>query len=263
MTIASSTSANRNLDLLCKIPNNLKVKLDKVSQKAYAELYEPVTDKTASLQDDLEEILELFQDGNRTLAHLRYVWMALILAIVVSPTIKHYQPNNSIPDETTERMTSWLLEAIASGISSKMSSVKASDLNSPDPGFVISRSFSKKLEGFQALYEALDVYANAIKTLDEDQSLEALINILDECLEGYAIFPGSYGRRDLFNWWLLDVVPASWCLLPPNSVYVVESLPNSAELRLHQIKALEQISSKIQSILQHSSVEIRKNEERT
>jgi hypothetical protein len=138
-----------------------------------------------------------------------------------------------------------------------MPSVKASDLNSSDPGFVISSTFSKKLEGFQALYEALDVYDNAIKTLDEDRSLEALIDILDDCLGGYAIFPSSYGRRDLFKWWLLDVVPASWCLLPPNSVYVVESLPNSAELRLHQIKTLEQISSKMQSMLQHPSLEIK------
>ena len=53
---------------------------------------------------------------------------------------------------------------------------------------------------------------------------EALLEILDDCLEGYAIFPGSQGRRDLFNWWLLEVIPAAWCLRFPESIYTIKGI---------------------------------------
>jgi hypothetical protein len=45
-----------------------------------------------------------------------------------------------------------------------------------------------------------------------------------ENLEGYAIFPGSQHRRDLFNWWLLDVVPGIWCLKCPKKIYTIKGL---------------------------------------
>jgi len=245
MTLIWSSSVNKNLALLNDIPDYLQVKLDEVWQKTYVELYEPITDKPTSLQDDLEEILELFQDGNRKLGHLRHVWMALILAIAVQPTIEYYQPDCSFPAETIEEITLWLLRTIEAGISSKIPPVKT--LSN------ISVSFSEKLEGFQVLYEALDVYVNAMKTIDRDQSLAALIDILDDCLEGYAIFPGSDGRRDLLNWWLLDVVPATWHLLPPSSVYVLESLPDREKIGLEQMETLKKISSAMRLAITESN----------
>jgi hypothetical protein len=36
--------------------------------------------------------------------------------------------------------------------------------------------------------------------------------MVDDCLQGYAIVPGSEGRRSVFNWWLHVVVPAAWAL---------------------------------------------------
>jgi len=92
-----------------------------------------------------------------------------------------------------------------------------------------------------------------MKTLDPDQSLAALIDILDDCLEGYAIFPGSYGRRDLLNWWLLDVVPATWHLLPPSSVYIVESLPDREKIGLEQMETLKKISSAMRLAINQSN----------
>jgi len=243
MTLAWNNSEKKNSDLLHKIsiPDFLKDKLGQVWQKSYGEIYEIATEEASSLQDDLGDILELFNDDNRTLAHLRYVWMALILAMVVKPTIEYYQSDNSIPDETVEKIAVWLLRAIKVRISYKSSSVEILSSISIFP--------KKKPEGFQVLYEALDVYINAIKTLDQKQSLEALIDILDDCLEGYAIFPGSSGRRELLNWWLLDVVPATWYLLPPNFIYVVNSLPNTEKIIFSQMKKLEEISSAMWSVM--------------
>ena len=68
----------------------------------------------------------------------------------------------------------------------------------------------KNIDCFPTINECLDVFSQAIRVLNYNQSKEALLEILEHCLEGYAIFPGSSGRRELFDWWLLEVVPASW-----------------------------------------------------
>lgn len=162
------------------------------------------------LEDALNEILCSFQSSNRLLSQLRYVWMALVLAIVVEPTVKYYQPDSLIPEKTINQLTDWLLKALTEQLNCDFENTLA-DFNS----FLSTQN----VPSFQVLSEALDVYINAVKTLELDHSLQALLNILDDCLEGYAIFPGSYGRRELFNWWLLDVVPSCWYLLPPASVY--------------------------------------------
>lgn len=238
MTLAWSSSINKKSPPLHNVPASVKVKLDEVWQKSYAELYEPTTNEATSLQDTVEEVLELFQDQDKTLVHLRHVWMALILAVVVEPTIKYYQPENTIPDQTIEKMSAWLLKTIKAEINSEI----PFDFDPPADVLNICSVSAKQIEEFQTLHEVLNVYTNAIKTLNPKQSLEALIDILDDCLEGYAVFPGSYGRRELFNWWLLDVVPATWNLLPPSSMYAVESLPNRDNIRSHQMKILQAIS---------------------
>lgn len=225
--------------------------LGKAWQQHYEELYEPEADGAASLQDALDKILKLFQNHNRTLSHLRYVWIALILVSAVEPTVRYYQPNSSIPGETFNRIAFWLLETLEELLSSKMRFTQVSSEKEATVIVDVCRLLTetKEIASFQVLPEALDVYSSAIKTLDYNQSLEALSDILDDCLEGYAIFPGSYGRRELFDWWLLEVVPASWYLFPPSSIYLVNELANEKSIALHQMDKLEKISSAIWSII--------------
>ena len=97
--------------------------------------------------------------------------------------------------------------------------------------------------------EALDVLKNSLKVLDIQQSKEALLNILDDCLEGYAIFPGSQGRRDLFNWWLLEVVPASWCLQFPNKIYTIKGIQQTQNSQ--QVEAITQMVREASSDLRY------------
>ncbi|MFM7438020.1 MAG: hypothetical protein ACKO2V_05370, partial [Snowella sp.] len=78
--------------------------------------------------------------------------------------------------------------------------------------------------GIQALDEAVDVFENLLRSLAPSQSQNSLLEILDDCFQGYAIFPGSENRRDLFNWWLLDVVPAVWQLQTPQMLYTIHGL---------------------------------------
>jgi hypothetical protein len=253
MTSTWSSSVDKKLSLLRNVPNSLKGALSKVWQQHYEELYEPEAEGTTSLQAGLDDILSLFQSNNPTLNHLRYVWMALILASVVEPTVKYYQPDNSIPEEVINRLSLWLIENLAKLklFDCKVQFYKAAEEEQENSIMDAFRLFTEtnKIPSFQVLYEALDVYINAIKALDPNQSLEALLDILDDCLEGYAIFPGSYGRRELFDWWLLDVVPASWYLVPPSSIYSINELAHEKYITSRQIEKLEKISSAMWAII--------------
>lgn len=228
MTLEWSSFINKRLPLSGNLPDYFKNTINKAWQQNYEELYEPEADGNASLEDTLNEILASFGDSSKILCQIRYVWMGSILASAVEPTLKYYQPNNSIPENTISQISVWLLETIAEMLDSRS---RITQINIEEKANAILKaidifSTNKKIGSFQILSEALDVYSSALKTLDSNQSLEALLDILDDCLEGYAIFPGSYGRRELFDWWLLDVVPASWYLLPPSSIYSIDKLAN-------------------------------------
>lgn len=192
----------------------------------YEELYEKESDGSILLEKALFDILNSFKSDNSLLTQLRYVWMALILVLLVEPTIKYYQPNNSIPERTIKRLMFWLLLNIAEVSKSKNKSNRYSKtdvdyfLSIDKTNFFVDR----EIPSLQILSEALDVYISAIKLLEPDYSLQTLLDILDNCLEGYAIIPGSGGRRQLFDWWLQDIVPSVWYLRPPTSVGLLNEL---------------------------------------
>lgn len=232
---------NQSIDLpINELPESLNSLLYKISQQHYEELYEEEADGTTSLEDDLKAVLEAFSTDNQTLNHLRYVWMALILVVTVEPTIKYYQPSNSLTENSIMFIISGLLNTIN----------LSNDLEQQP--FSIDEFLQKNSENYhlppereipslQITNEAINVFYSAILVLDYKQAITALLDILDACLEGYAIFPGSDGRRDLFNWWLLDVVPASWKLLPPKSLYLV-GIEDQEEIKAYQTNLLKEIS---------------------
>ena len=178
--------------------------------------------------------------------------MALILASVVEPTVQYYQPLNLIPQKTISKIELWLLENLEKMLNSKKkfsNALREEEFNALVDGIKIDYTQDKKVANFQIIFEALDVYRSAIKTLDYNQSLESLLDILENCLEGYAIFPGSHGRRELFDWWVLEVVPASWYLMPPSSIYSLEKLGTEKNKSFCQMNKLEEISSAMWKII--------------
>jgi hypothetical protein len=220
---------------------------NEVLQHRYAELYEPEATGEIELQEDLEKILGLLEKSeNPVITHLRYVWMALILALTVKPTIDYYFPDRSIAKKTIVQLAMWFVEVIKRFPDLKdrvNESIEIPEIEIVPERIVGSLSETQKVASFQILYEALDVYQNAVKTLDRDKSREALLEILENCLEGYAIFPGASRRRELFNWWLLDVVPASLELRPPESIYQVENLSSGEAQKKHLLEILNFIHS--------------------
>lgn len=196
------------------IPEFLHQLIYKIWLDKYEELYEDVEVNKNYLEHPLEDgcknILSFFYENNES--HLNYIFMAIILAEAVKPTVKAYLPDN----RKTEQVYEWLSKYLEKKIEFK-NIIKGSEI-------AIDEIFPTISVGCQAIDEALDVFHNVLRVIEPQQAQEALLEILDDCLEGYAIFPGSQGRRDLFNWWLLEVVPAAWCLQLPRKLYTINGL---------------------------------------
>ncbi|MGL4500444.1 MAG: hypothetical protein ACRC8Y_02090 [Chroococcales cyanobacterium] len=245
------SSADKKLPLLNKIPEPLKTLIDKIREEHYPELYESEADGTASLDDALTDILDVFQNSGKTLCHLRYVWLALILALVVEPTVESYQPQNNFTKSTLELLERWIFSESDSTVSSASLNLELQqEIDNLETIFSepIDAVKNADIANLQIISESRDVFKNAIRVLDREQAKDATLEILEDCLEGYAIFPGSAGRRDLFDWWLLEVVPASWFLLSPRALYVGEGVKTPEEFQSERIKKLQEISSHVRSI---------------
>ncbi|TVP61049.1 MAG: hypothetical protein EA343_15485 [Nodularia sp. (in: Bacteria)] len=251
MVIKFTPSINRQVSYTNNIPEPLEALFNQIRLEHYEELYEPEADGTASLEDTLNEVLEATRSSNETLSHLRYVWMTLIITLVVEPTVKHYQPQGKLsPKNIINLMVRWIIETINKSISSESTTKIAVDKLIGQITENCDFDFQTEIASLQVINEALDVFRNAVRVLDYNQAVEAILEILDDCLEGYAIFPGSYGRRELFEWWLFDVVPASFYLKPPKYFYIVEGLQNKETIRLRQTSLMNDISYLLQSMVQ-------------
>jgi hypothetical protein len=73
----------------------------------------------------------------------------------------------------------------------------------------------------EAVNEAYRVLQTA-GTLFQRFAVPEINDILDATLEGAAIVPGSADRRQLFEWWLFEVVPSAWLLRFPNTIWTIK-----------------------------------------
>jgi len=182
-------------------PEELHSMLQELWSRCYPDLYQEGCSNPESLVDAEGLVLEMLSNGD--LGHQRMVWMALTFCSAVAATVEVYLPGDPRPARVIALLEEWLRDSTAC-VDEEIQSMFP---QTPTPP--------------QALHEALDVLYQATKTLERCSAAEALREILDDCLEGYAIFPGSDGRRDLFNWWLVQAVPASWCLRKPDVIYTM------------------------------------------
>ena len=198
---------------LSNIPEELRKLLDFAYREKYAELYEE-NHGNILLEDICLNILNQLKSKNKLLTYQRYLFMGLIMSYAVNPTIKIYLPNDN--------RTSKIYQFFNSRLTNK--SLKYSTKFIEIIENFLKNLFPEVSFGIQALDEAVDVFENLLRSLAPSQSQNSLLEILDDCFEGYAIFPGSENRRDLFNWWLLDVVPAVWKLETPQMLYTIHGL---------------------------------------
>jgi hypothetical protein len=179
----------------------LRALLEELWSHCYPDLYEEDCVAPYELVEAENRVLSACFSDDAGLGHRRLVRMALTFCSAVAATLETHAPGDRRTALVIARLEEWLRDPAST------------------TGEDLLPLFLRITTPPQALHEALHVLYQSLKVLDRDSAVHALLEILDDCLEGYAIFPGSAGRRDLFNWWLIDVVPASWCLRAPGVIY--------------------------------------------
>lgn len=226
MTGLVSVYPEFKLSYSAQIPEQLRDLIYSVWQYRYQELYEDPANSPISLEQSCENILDHLIRYNSNLSYLYLMWMGLILGSSVQPTLTAYLPNDFRSELILYLASSHFIRTKKriKYYNYKNFNFKEKIKSHLNINQLHKQLFPQLSEGTQALDEALDVFQNLLKLIDPYQAKTAILEILEDCLEGYAIFPGSQHRRDLFNWWLLDVVPATWCFKYPKKIYTIKGL---------------------------------------
>jgi len=217
MTFISCKVEKYPLILSAKIPDSLRLVIERIQSYSYAELYEEKNIKGISLEDSLITVFDAIEKEKNSLdISYCYFFMAIVMGIAVQPTIKTY-----LPGETAR----FNRETITGNIFQYLFRDWIYSQHNYQPYFNVSfQDYQNYLGQYQALDEAVDVFENMLQVLESIKTREAILNILDDCFQGYAIFPGSQGRRELFDWWLLDVVPSVFCGRLPKSIHTLKGI---------------------------------------
>ncbi len=174
--------------------STLEPLIESATNARYPELYEAADHRPAqNLEQVTEGILNALGDPQTDhQAWRRFGHMGRALLIEVIPTIAgHWPAATPKANSVLATLEAWL-----------------SSSSSPPP---VHQDIDGPLAP-QALAEAIDVVRNAVRLTDRAHARRAIADMVDDCLQGYAIVPGSEGRRSVFNWWLHVVVPAAWAL---------------------------------------------------
>ncbi|MBO1052614.1 MAG: hypothetical protein HEQ25_11605 [Dolichospermum sp. DET73] len=209
MTLILHEVEKSPLILSAEIPDSLRLVIEKMQGYSYAELYEEKDIQGISLEDSLITVFDAIEKEKNSLdISYCYFFMAIVMGIAVQPTIKTYLPRETITGNIFQYLfQNWIY----------YQDNYQSNLN------ISFQNYQNTLGQYQALDEAVDVFDNIPQVL-ESVKREAILNILDDCFQGYAIFPGSQGRRELFDWWLLDVVPSVFCGRLPKSIHTLKGV---------------------------------------
>ena len=198
------------LILSAKIPDSLRLVIERIQGYSYAELYEEKNIQGISLENSLITVFDAIEKEKNSLdISYCYFFMAIVMGIAVQPTIKNYLPRETITGNIFQYLfRDWIYSQ-----------------HNYQPYFNVSfQDYQNYLGQYQALDEAVDVFENMLQVLESIKTREAILNILDDCFQGYAIFPGSQGRRELFDWWLLDVVPSVFCGRLPKNIHTLKGI---------------------------------------
>ena len=210
MTFISCKVEKYPLILSAEIPDSLRLVIERIQSYSYAELYEEKNIQGISLEDSLITVFDAVEKEKNSLdISYCYFFMAIVMGIAVQPTIKTYLPRETITGNIFQYLfQNWIYPQ-----------------DNYQPNFNLSfRDYQNYLGQYQALDEAVDVFDNMLQVLESVKTRAAILNILDDCFQGYAIFPGSQGRRELFDWWLLDVIPSVFCGRLPKNIHTLKGI---------------------------------------
>ncbi len=182
-------------------PETFRLGTERLWRGRYADLYEEADERpTLRLAEALESAVTLLHDDDSRVHHRRCMFAGLTLGKACEPTVEGWRRGDPRP-----KLVLAAVEAALAG-------------TAPVP-HDWATVFPREVAPPQALHEALDVFWNLARMLDAACASAALLEMLEDCFDGYAIVPGSDGKRDLFNWLLCEVLPSAWATRLPDRIY--------------------------------------------
>ena len=180
-------------------PKALQATLHEVWQTKYEDLYED--DATDEIYEAFRSVLAAFGLPDSGISHKRYVYMGLAMALAARPTLAQTYPEDKRPDFVLQKVSAWLS-------SGQWESQEWAEL-----------LFADYWTGAHTeANEAYDIFRQLLKMINIKDAYRALFNILDAAINDEAISPHYWAKRAIFNWWLIDVVPAAYTLRFPATI---------------------------------------------
>ena len=208
MTAILISSHQLDVKSFQQLPNGLRGVIERAREERYRELYENNPTSGLSLETALEQVLKRLGECSQN-PRLSYFCLAMILGLAVRPTVRCYLPD--------EQFTRLFFQALFHEFFQQK---KVHDF----------RGYYESVVGqYQALDEAILVLEGSLLVGDEVEAPSKLLDMSEICLEGYAIFPGSAERRELFDWWLLEAIPAAYLQVFPSHIYTIKGLRRRQE----------------------------------
>ena len=183
------------------IPDRLQQTLHTVWDRKYDDLYE--RGGNSDVEEAFVEVMTAFGMPDDAISHQRYVYMAYGIALAAKPTIKHYFPEENKTDIIQGIVFCWLKDSCE--IPETWADTLFPNIN--------------KIGKYQATDEAYNIFYGLLQTLNTKTAYNAILNILYDAITGDAISGCTEARRDMFNWWLIEVIPAAYCLQLPSTLY--------------------------------------------
>ncbi|MGL5066181.1 MAG: hypothetical protein ACRC62_39935 [Microcoleus sp.] len=183
------------------IPDRLQQTLRAVWDRKYDDLYERGGD--SDVEEAFLEVMQAFGMPNDEISHQRYIYMAHAMALAAQPTIKHYFPEERKVEIIQAIVSCWLKDGC----------------EIPETWADTLFANSKEIGRYQAADEAYSIFYGLVKTLNKKTAYHAILHILYDAITGDAISGFAAAQRDMFNWWLIEVVPAAYCLKLPATLY--------------------------------------------
>ena len=182
-------------------PEKLERAIRRAWKASYKDLYQPYGESKAD--NAFAELLGTLGDLSNHTVHKRYVLNGLAMALAVQETIFRYRPEDNRPAAVIAHVCSWF----------------------HDPGTDSQRIrvlFQPEIAHrgrFVAVDESYNVLYNLLLGLEADRAATAIQDVLYDAVTGDAISPLVEAKRDIFNWWLIEVLPASYHLRLPRLLY--------------------------------------------
>ncbi len=169
-----------------------------------------------SVQEAYATLINVLWGMGDVVGYQRCIFLGWGLALACAPTIARWAPMDPMPQRVLDAVPPRLRKPVG----------------------VLSRNWSPLFPHLQVgtQYQELDEARLAFRAFtqlldDRNQARPALVEMLGHCMEGMAINEGGDGRRDLWNWVLIEVTPAAWSLRLPDFIWTWPQPPHPAAER--------------------------------